>query len=110
MPFVRALLAAGDRPRALAAAQALRQANPGASEAHILVGDVEALAGNTAAALADYRRAAQIQASPGLTRRLDATLRALGQTAEADATLARFLDQYPLSLPAQRLTAAARKH
>ena len=106
VPYVRALLAAGDRTTALAAAQALRQANPGASEAHILVGDVEAIAGNTAAALADYRRAAQIQASPGLTRRLDATLRALGQTAEADATLAGFLAQHPLGLPAQRLAAA----
>ena len=110
VPYVRALLAAGDRPAALAAAQVLRKANPGASEAHILVGDVEALSGNAAAALADYRKAAQIQASPGLTRRIDATLRALGQTAEADATLARFLDQDPLSLHAQRLAAAARSH
>ena len=107
VPYVRALLAAGDGPRALSAAQALRQANPGASEAHILVGDVEAMAGNHAAALADYRRAAQIQASPGLTRRLDVTLRALGQTAEANATLARFLAQYPQSLAAQRLAVAA---
>ena len=56
-----------------------------------------------------YRLAAQIQASPGLARRLDATLRALGQTAEADATLSRFMAQYPQSLPAQRLAAAARK-
>ena len=109
VPYVRALLAAGEIPRALAAAQVLRQANPGASEAHILVGDVEAMAGHNAAALADYRLAAQIQASPGLARRLDATLRALGQTAEADATLSRFMAQYPQSLPAQRLAAAARK-
>jgi tetratricopeptide (TPR) repeat protein len=108
VPFVRALLAAGDTSRALPAAQTLRAANPGASEAHILVGDVEAMAGNNAAALADYRRAAQIQASPSLARRLDFTLRASGQTAEADATLASFLAQYPLSLPAQRLAAAAR--
>ncbi|WP_295635555.1 tetratricopeptide repeat protein [Novosphingobium sp.] len=108
VPFVRALLAASDAPRALLAAQTLRQANPGASEAHILVGDVEAMAGSYAAALADYRRAAQVQASPGLARRLDFTLRALGQTAEADATLARFLAQYPLSLPAQRLVAASK--
>jgi tetratricopeptide (TPR) repeat protein len=108
VPFVRALLAAGDTSRALPAAQTLRAANPGASEAHILVGDVEAMAGNNAAALADYRRAAQIQASSGLALRLDFTLRASGQTAEADATLASFLAQYPLSLPAQRLAAAAR--
>lgn len=107
VPYVRALLAAGDGARALSAAQALRQANPGASEAHILVGDVEAMAGNHAAALADYRRAAQIQASPGLNRRLDVTLRALGQTAEANAALARFLAQYPQSLAAQRLAVVA---
>lgn len=106
MPYVRALLAAGDRIHALAAAQVLRDANPGASEAHILVGDVEAMSGNPAAALSDYRKAAQIQASPGLERRLDTTLRTLGRTAEADATLARFLEQYPQSLPAQRLAAA----
>jgi tetratricopeptide (TPR) repeat protein len=107
VPFVRALLAKGETARALTAAQTLRQANPGASEAHILVGDVEAMAGNHAAALADYRKAAQIQASPGLARRLDFTLRALGQATEANATLAAFLAQYPLSMTAQHLAVAS---
>lgn len=103
VPYVRALLAEGDRDRALAAARGLRDANPGASEAHMLVGDVEAMAGRLENALADYRLAGRIQASPALTRRIDACLRRLGRGSEADQALDRFLAANPQSLPIRHL-------
>lgn len=109
IPYVRALLASGDRSQALAAATALRNANPGASEAHILVGDVEAMAGQFADALADYRIAERIQGSPALARRIDACLRALGRKAEADAAIGRFLAANPQTLPVGQLAAANRE-
>ena len=53
--LVRALLASGLGEEALARAQALQLENPGAPDAHLLVGDAYAIGGNFHAAAEHYR-------------------------------------------------------
>jgi tetratricopeptide (TPR) repeat protein len=60
LPYVRGLLEMRLNGEALAVATRLRDANR-ASEAHLLVGDVRMLAGDTTGAIADYDRAASIR-------------------------------------------------
>lgn len=106
-PYVRGLLSAGQGAQALAIAVRLRDANPGASEAHLLSGDVRMVMGDAKGALGDYGQAAGIRFTEPVLRRLDAALRAAGRAGDADAMTARYLAQNPNSLTAMLLLSAA---
>ncbi|OYU36978.1 MAG: hypothetical protein CFE35_00890 [Novosphingobium sp. PASSN1] len=107
VPYIRALLRDGRSGEAQAAADRLRDANAGAAEAHLLAGDVRILRGDAAGALADYQNGAAIRFNEPVLRRMDAALRALGRTRDADAMTSRYLAQNPQSLAAMKLLAAA---
>lgn len=103
--LVAALLARGFGDEALSRAQALQAANPGAPEAHMLVGDALGTRGDFRAAAEAYRRAANIAFSEGVALRLIEALQRSGQTAAADNVLALFLRQNPRNVPASILFA-----
>lgn len=107
VPYIRALLRDGRSGEAQVAADRLRDANPGAAEAHLLAGDVRILRGDAAGALADYQNGAAIRFNEPVLRRMDAALRALGRTRDADAMTSRYLAQNPQSLAAMKLLSAA---
>jgi tetratricopeptide (TPR) repeat protein len=107
VPYIRALLKEGRKDEAQAAADSLRDANPGAAEAHLLAGDVRTLRGDAVGALADYQNGAAIRFNEPVLRRMDAALRALGRTRDADAMTSRYLAQNPQSLAAMKLLAAS---
>ncbi len=106
VPYIRALLRDGRKDEAQAAADRLRDANQGAAEAHLLAGDVRTLRGDAAGALADYQKGAAIRFTEPVLQRMDAALRALGRTRDADAMTSRYLAQNPQSLAAMKLLAA----
>ncbi len=107
VPYIRALLRDGRNDEAQTAADRLRDANPGAAEAHLLAGDVRTMRGDMAGALADYQNGAAIRFNEPVLRRMDATLRALGRSRDADGMTSRYLAQNPQSLVAMQLLAAA---
>ncbi|MEI6643297.1 MAG: tetratricopeptide repeat protein [Novosphingobium sp.] len=106
VPYIRALLKEGRKDEAQVAADRLRDANPGAAEAHLLAGDVRALRGDSAGALDDYETGAAIRFNEPVLQRMDAALRALGRARDADAMTSRYLAQNPQSLAAMKLLAA----
>lgn len=107
VPYIRALLRDGRPDDAQTVAERLRDANPGAAEAHLLVGDIRMMRGDALGALADYQKGAMIRFKEPVLRRMDAGLRALGRARDADAMTARYLAQNPQSLAAMQLLAAA---
>ncbi|MCW1381669.1 tetratricopeptide repeat protein [Novosphingobium sp. KCTC 2891] len=107
VPYIRGLLAAGQRDAAQDVADRLRDANAGAAEAHLLAGDVRIVRGDVAGALADYEDGAAIRFNEPVLRRMDAALRALGRHDEADGMTSRYLAQNPSSIAAMKLLAAA---
>ena len=107
VPYIRALLRDGRNDEAQTAADRLRNANPGAAEAHLLAGDVRTMRGAMAGALADYQNGASIRFNEPVLRRMDAALRALGRSRDADGMASRYLAQNPQSLVAMQLLAAA---
>jgi tetratricopeptide (TPR) repeat protein len=107
VPYVRGLLAARQGDQARVVADRLRDANPGASQAWLVAGDVRMLGGDPRGAGAQYEQAATIRFGEPVLRRLDAALRASGQPRTADTVTARYLDANPQSLSAMRLLLAA---
>lgn len=107
VPYIRALLRDGRKDEAQVAADRLRNANPGAAEAHLLAGDTRAIRGDAAGALADYQNGAAIRFNEPVLRRMDGALRALGRGPEADAMTSRYLAQNPASLLAMKLLSSA---
>jgi tetratricopeptide (TPR) repeat protein len=107
VPYVRALLAAGRGGDALALALQLRNANPGAADAHLLAGDVRIMLGDPAGAVADWREAARIRLTAPLLQRLATGLRMSGDPVMADKLIAAFLNQHPQSILAKRLLAVS---
>lgn len=105
VPYVRGLLAAGQKDEAQAVADRLRDANPGAVEANLLSGDVRMIRGDAAHALIDYGNGASIRFNEPVLKRMDAALRAAGRAGDADAMTSRFLAQNPASVPAMKLLA-----
>ncbi|HEX8389749.1 MAG TPA: tetratricopeptide repeat protein, partial [Sphingomonas sp.] len=88
---------------ALAAAQALVRASPGAPDAQTALGDAHAALGRWAQAVEVYRRAADLRFDePAMLRLVDALGRA-GRAQEAAGVLSLFVSQNPRNLPAQRL-------
>ncbi len=103
LPYIRALSAGGDPAGALAAAQALADANPGSPSAQLVLGDALAGAGRMADAATAYARAAATRFDEATMLRLvDARDRA-GQRDQASATLSLFLNQNPGNIAALRL-------
>ena len=103
--FVSALLARGLGEEALGRAQRLQAANPGAPEAHMLVGDALGMRGDFAGAAEQYRRAANIAFSEGVALRLIEALQRSGQAEAASQVLALFLRQNPRNVPALNIHA-----
>lgn len=107
IPYVRMLVANGDFALAAQFAAPLAEANPGIPDAQVLLGDVRFAAGDAAAALPFYRRAADIRLSEPVVRRLTLALRETGRAAEADALLVRFVGYSPANTGGLRLLANA---
>lgn len=107
IPYVRALLEAGDTGQAIARAWTLRQANPNATDAHILYGDALAAAGRDGQAAEAYKQAANIAFTEPTALRMVAAYRRAGDPASAVQVLNLYLSQNPLSIDANRLAASA---
>lgn len=105
LPLLRGLIDSGDTAGALARAQDIARRNPGAPAAHQAVGDMLMLLGRPADAVAPYRNAASIRFDEPAMLRLVEALDRLDQRQQASTTLALFLSQNPLNLPALRLSA-----
>lgn len=103
--LVRGLIANGDRSGALARAQSLAARNPGVPEAHLVVGDVQMLGGETGAARAAYATAASLRFDEPTMLRLVEAQEQSGAAADAAQTLALFLSQNPINVTALRLGA-----
>jgi len=104
--LVSALLARGLRDEALGRARRLQAANPGAPEAHVLVGDALGIGGDFAAAAEQYRRAANLAFSESVALRLIEALQRSGQLAAADQVLELFARQNPRNVPGQVMLAS----
>lgn len=104
VPYVRALMGAGQGEQALAVAIDLRDRSPGAAEAHLLVGDVRMSLGDTRGALSDWRAASRIRLSAPVVQRIVVGLRLVGDGQLADMLAAGFFNQNPQSPVARRLT------
>jgi tetratricopeptide (TPR) repeat protein len=103
--LIRALLGRGLGSEALEQARLLQSANPGAPDAHVLVGDSLGALGDYAAAAQAYRQAANIAFTEPVALRLVEALRNAGDQAGAARVLALFLQQNPQSVPATMLAA-----
>ena len=99
--YIRALIGVGDIADATGRADRLARDNPGAPDAHMLVGDLAALSGHWADAVRAFARAANLQFSERVALRLIEAQRRAGDGAGANTTLALFLTQNPRSIPAQ---------
>ncbi|MFN3455980.1 MAG: tetratricopeptide repeat protein [Novosphingobium sp.] len=108
VPYIRGLIEGGNAGQAVAVADRLRLANPGAAEAWLLAGDARLMAGERVAALDQYGRAALIRFNLPTLQRIDHVLRLLGKPAEANAMVARYLRQNPGSPQALKLLSAGR--
>jgi tetratricopeptide (TPR) repeat protein len=97
--LISALLGRGLGDEALARARRLQDANPGAPEVHILVGDALGQSGDFAAAAAQYRRAGNIAFTESVALRLIEALQRSGRADEAEAVLRLFVRQNPRSVP-----------
>ncbi|SEN37119.1 Tetratricopeptide repeat-containing protein [Sphingomonas gellani] len=101
--LIRGLIASHDGAGALAAADRLARASPGAPAAQIAAGDVRLMRGDAAGAALAFGRAADLRFDePGLLRLVDALGRA-GRAGEATRVLATYLAQNPTSTLALRL-------
>jgi tetratricopeptide (TPR) repeat protein len=105
--LIRALLGRGLGPEALQRARQLQARNPGAPDAHVLVGDALAIQGDYAAAAGAYRRAANLAFSEPVALRLVEALRNSGNPAGAARVLALFLQQNPQNVSAQLIAGDA---
>jgi tetratricopeptide (TPR) repeat protein len=103
--LIRALLARGLGDEALQRARRLQSANPGAPDAHVMVGDALGIKGDYAAAVQEYRKAANIAFSEPVAMRLIEALRNSGNSAGAARVLELFIQQNPQNVSAQVLAA-----
>lgn len=104
--LIRALLGRGLGGEALDRAARLQADNPGAPDAHMLMGDARGIVGDFAGAALEYRKAANLAFTEPVALRMIEALQRSGQEAAADQVLNLFLTQNPRSLPAQRLAGA----
>lgn len=104
IPLIRALIGKGDKPTALAKAQAIASRYPGVPAAHLLVGDALMLLNRPADAVRSYRSAADLRFDESTMLRLVESMGQAGQRAEAANVLALFLSQNPVNAAALRLS------
>jgi cellulose synthase operon protein C len=103
LPYIRLLMAVGNKDAALTEALRLQNANPGVADAHLIVGDIENDRANLSAAVAAYARAREIAfTEPVMLRLVDAMARSGDQKA-ADDALTAYLAYNPANLTALRL-------
>jgi tetratricopeptide (TPR) repeat protein len=105
--YIRALLGRGFGDEAVARARRLLAANPGAPDAHVLLGDAFAIRGDYRDAAAAYRGAANLAFTEPVAMRLVEALRNSGDTRGAAQALGLFLAQNPQNVSAQLLAANA---
>ncbi|MEA3053326.1 MAG: hypothetical protein QOG72_2229 [Sphingomonadales bacterium] len=103
--LIRSLLGRGLGDEALRRARQLQAANPGAPDAHVLVGDALAVEGDYAGAAVQYRRAANLAFNEPVALRLVEALRNSGDRKGASQVLALFLQQNPQNVSAQIVAA-----
>jgi tetratricopeptide (TPR) repeat protein len=101
--LVRALLAKGIGAEALQRARQYQGAHPGAPEGHVLAGDALGIQGNYAAAVQEYRKAANISFNEPVAMRLIEALRNSGNGNGAARVLELFLQRNPQNVQAQVL-------
>ena len=104
--LIRGLLSAGLGDEALTRAYALQSGNPGAPDAHLLVGDALGIQGRFAEAAEQYRKAANLAFTEPAAMRLIEALQYSGQNEAAGRVLSLFLEQNPRNVSALLLTAA----
>jgi tetratricopeptide (TPR) repeat protein len=107
IPYIRALLEAGDVARAIASARNLQQANRNAPAAHVLYGDALSAAGRPAEAIEAYKQAANLLFDEPTALRLVSAYRRVGDPARAMGILNLYLSQHPFSIEANWIAAAA---
>lgn len=106
IPYIRALLSTGRTGDALARAEALNRANPGAPDAWLILGDTLGAAGRPADAARAYEAAANIRFDRAAAMRLAAAWGQAGNAVRAAQVVQLFLTQHPNDVEAQRLAAA----
>jgi cellulose synthase operon protein C len=105
VPLIRAMITSGDLGGALARAQRIAGDNPGAPQAHLLVGDLAMLSGRPGEAVTAFKTAADLRFDePTMLRLVEAQDRT-GDRQGAATTLALFLSQNPANMIALRLSA-----
>ncbi len=107
IPYIRALYNAGDYRAAHGHARRLQAANPGASDAHILVADTSMALGDHDGALAALDQARKIRFSEPVMLRMVDALRAKGAMQESGELLAQFLSYNPSNIAGLRWMAYA---
>jgi cellulose synthase operon protein C len=103
VPYIRALMAAGDLDTAFAEATRLQAGNQGVADAHILVGDIETARARLPQTITAYQQARAISFTEPVMLRLVDTLERSGDNKGASETLAAYLAYNPTSLTALRL-------
>jgi cellulose synthase operon protein C len=103
--LIAALLGRGQADEALERARRLQAANPGAPDAHVLVGDALGIKGDFAAAAEEYRKAANLAFTEPVALRMIEALERSGQTAAAERVLQLFIEQNPRNVAARLLLA-----
>jgi tetratricopeptide (TPR) repeat protein len=103
--LIGGLLSRGMGQEALDLALKLQADNPGAPDAHILVGDARGMGGDFKGAAAEYGKAANLAFNEPVAMRMIEALQRSGQGPAAAKVLNLFLEQNPRSVPAQILAA-----
>jgi tetratricopeptide (TPR) repeat protein len=103
--LIGGLLSRGLGQEALERAVKLQAANPGAPDAHILVGDARGMSGDFRGAAVEYRKAANLAFSEPVAMRMIEALDRSGQGPAAAQVLQLFLRENPRSVSAQLLYA-----
>lgn len=105
IPYIRLLLQEGRVAEARQRAGQLLAGNEGVAEAQLLVGDVETLAGNHAAAAMAYEKARSVKFTADVLPRIVAAHRRAGNTEAATAALQAYIGYNPNDPVAMRLWA-----
>lgn len=105
VPYVRALLGAGDTDEARRVATRFKELRSGSAEAQGLMGDVEGLAGQPAAALQHYEDAGKIRLTDNLLLRSAIAIEKAGQGGQVSNLIFGYLAVAPGSRMAARIAA-----
>jgi Flp pilus assembly protein TadD len=106
IPYIRALLATGRLGEALGRARLLQQANPGAPDAWLVLGDALDTAGRPGEAARAYEAAANLRFDRAAALRLAAAWSSAGDAARTAQVARLYLDQNPGDPDALRLSAS----